>query len=375
MRDIFLSDIHIGVDASTNLYQSSVHGPALKAVLQYIQDPKNEIRNVIILGDWIDLWMYKTTAVPMETIPENREGFLPTARQIFEANPGIFADFAACMKKISGKFYYLNGNHDISVTPDDIYSYFGDQANICCVGNTYEPPNGPKYLYGQHGHLFSMVCKPDPRGYSLPFGYYMTRAAADGKMTAPADPADTIKILTELTQKGYSFAEAMLICIGRQSDPPTSGSYTVAMPTDFSEKIMTSDKLIGMFKNSTPEDDFEFNLTEFENTDYLKGNLQPYAEELIAENLDRKLVILGHTHDEELCPKIKQVFVNKSVDALYSTYVNTGFLCGKPATSPSQKSTISTFIEVFYNGSWKKKLTVCTVDIAGTIDKIRTIDV
>ena len=129
-RDIFISDLHIGIYAETNLDQTSVHEKSLQAILKYIEDegardPADKIRNVVILGDWLDLWMYRTDAKPIDTprnaadaytfIKDRKETLLPTVKQIFDANPNLFASkepgsFISCINNIAGTMYYVNSS-------------------------------------------------------------------------------------------------------------------------------------------------------------------------------------------------------------------------------------------------------------------------
>ncbi|HEY6873681.1 MAG TPA: hypothetical protein VI298_13245 [Geobacteraceae bacterium] len=338
MRDIFLSDLHIGVDAATNLYLSSAHEPELKAVLRYIQDNADQIRNVVILGDWIDLWMYRTTAVPMERLPvkrEDRENFLPTPGQIFEANPSLFrkqsdgsGDFVTCIENITGNFYYVRGNHDITVSDDEINSFLphdiAEDKKITCYPDGYSSGN----VYGEHGNFCSMVCKPCE---SLPFGYFMTRAAADGGVKTPADLGAKLQALVEA---GHSFADAMLICIADQVGRTTPFQFQMPDGT-----IMDASEVIGRFKDTSA-----FNLNVYKRTDGLMAsdNLKSYARDLVNADTSRKIVVLGHTHEEVVVQDFMPVYVNSPCKALRSTYANCGFLCGGENPPPS------TFVEIVH---------------------------
>jgi hypothetical protein len=192
--DVFMSDIHIGIDASTNLYQTSEHQSALKTILKHIQEAGN-IRHVVILGDWVDLWMYTTEAAPNADadLPKDRERLLPTVEQIFRANPGVFTehkdgsgDFISCIKSIRGSLHYVNGNHDITVTSEQINSFLphGFPKPVVHHEHTYVAGK----VYAEHGHFYSMVCRPTGIPFlPLPLGYFITRAGADEEMKQPTD--------------------------------------------------------------------------------------------------------------------------------------------------------------------------------------------
>ena len=370
MRDIFLSDLHIGVDATTNLYQSKVHEPGLKAVLRYIQNGK-DIRDIVILGDWVDLWMYRTTAVPQRELQADREELLPDVAQIFAANSRLFTeqtdgsgDFITCLRNISGKLYYINGNHDLTVTLDQITGFLKEYPELK-EKVSYDPKRySDGDICGEHGHYFSMVCRPYP-GQSLPFGYYMTRGAADG---GTKTPNINLPMLKDAVKRGYSFAESMLTFIVYQNkitrsfDAPFDFPMHFAMP-DLPGRI-SSTEVAGYFPDSA-----DFNLDEFEKTDVLLGidDLGEYARKIVKEGF--KLVILGHTHREEMTQDFRPVFVNKPTkagDALYSTYVNTGFLCSEDTAKPS------TFVEVCHaQGDKPRTVNIYGVPLDGSAPNLR----
>jgi UDP-2,3-diacylglucosamine pyrophosphatase LpxH len=327
MFDIFLSDIHIGINAQTNLYQKSEHEAGLKAILKYVQENGEQIRNVVILGDWLDLWMYKTTAHPdsafsIDSPPDN---ILPTVRQIIEVNPNVFTeqldgsgDFISCIRKISGGFYYTNGNHDLTISNDEINSFLPadlrEQRSINCSDRTYTIDQ----LYGEHGHHFSMVCRPcDNSPY--PFGYYMTRAAADAGVKAPED---VLHQLVEFTVQGDSFAKAMLKVVAEQKNDEDFKytDFRFVMPDS---TTLTAEDVIAMF----PDNESDFNLKEFIKTDLIMGvdNLGLSASDLHSQDPARKIILMGHTHVEQLNQK----------PALDWIYANTGFLCGDGDKTPS----------------------------------------
>lgn len=337
MSDIFISDLHIGINAETNLYQKETHEKALKKVLKFIESNCEKINNVVILGDWIDLWMYKTTAKPqkIKSDESNINEVLPIAQQIFEQNPGIFADdnkdgmgnFVSCFNKIKGKFYYVNGNHDISLTEDEITDYFKDKVNdwdekFEYCGDTYFDNK----VHGEHGHFFSMVCKPiddnqsvtpltDTENEDLPFGYFMTRLAADADVKAPEDMTEK---LTSYTSEGDSFSTSMLKTITDQynsskkdkKDKKDYIHFDFTMPSGFSKNA----KLVAeMFHDI----DGEFDLNTFLNTDGVLGTLglAPQAKDILKNHArDVNVVVMGHTHNATICE---------------GNYVNSGYLCGE----------------------------------------------
>ncbi|MEQ9094357.1 MAG: hypothetical protein RLN63_09635, partial [Miltoncostaeaceae bacterium] len=55
---VVLSDVHIGNGAPTAWYQPAVHDPYLVRALDWAIEIKDSIRELILLGDLVDLWTY-----------------------------------------------------------------------------------------------------------------------------------------------------------------------------------------------------------------------------------------------------------------------------------------------------------------------------
>lgn len=182
--NVFISDIHIGVkDNRTNWYQKEVHQKYLKAILTYIHDRGDQIQDLVILGDWFDLWNH---------IPEEMPSCLD---KIFKDNEEIFnpsndkGDFVSCLDSINGEFRFVNGNHDMSVGVEDLNKHFKplSEKGRRVKGNTdftknitYTSQSGD--VYAEHGHVYSKFCMPYEKVQNiykpLPSGYYITRLVA-----------------------------------------------------------------------------------------------------------------------------------------------------------------------------------------------------
>ena len=61
---VLISDIHIGNNSPTNWFQDTVHPPFLGKVLEYVRENTGTIKELIILGDLVDQWMYTPTEQP-----------------------------------------------------------------------------------------------------------------------------------------------------------------------------------------------------------------------------------------------------------------------------------------------------------------------
>jgi len=359
MKTIFLSDIHIGTDAVTNLYKTDTNQANLKRILSYIQNNGHQIKDVVILGDWVDLWMYPSSIVP------------PTVQQIMDANPSVFTrqtdgsgDFISCMDSIQGNLHYINGNHDITVTSKDINDRFQPASNkgkrvhyVDCSKEGYTSHDG--IIYGEHGHWYSMVCRPY-RGEVVPFGYYMTRAGmqiiADTQKSLP--PIDVLGIQQLISYNGLTFARAMLTLQANQLGFTKIEDLIFTMPDGSTISAdVVADKFPHLFINELG----------FLRTD-VGGSLDEFAKQLLeSENkYNHKIVVFGHTHIKELN--------NYGFENYPLIYANSGFLC---ANEPdSNDISVSTFVEIEDNGKGSHTVSLIKLDYATgafTVDKTITI--
>lgn len=351
IKNIFLSDIHIGPNKPTNWYQKDVHQKYLKAILMYVQNNADKIKDFVILGDWFDLWTYPPTDRP------------PSVFDIFDANKDIFypsddGDFVSCLDSIQGNFYYVNGNHDMSVSCEDINTHFQPLSKkrrmIVCGG----PKNNTIYesggIYGAHGNSYSLTCMPDNTvsSYSpLPLGYYITRTVAllcqqkldkEGKANAAmlsdsGDPAFSfqsaiydLKYIAELLERECSFAQAILFDLIKKTGQKDLEKMIYTMPDG---STINAKQVTDMFSHVKIEIDVWHDKALKVD---IENSLDSEAEQLAK---DYKVVLFGHTHTPEL--DVKKFFP-------ISLYANTGFNCAaKPdmSTSPPKKSP-PTFVEV-----------------------------
>jgi hypothetical protein len=60
---VFLSDIHIGTNRPTICYQRSYYEPYLLAMLDWVIQNANFIRELVIRGEFVDFWTYPCNQV------------------------------------------------------------------------------------------------------------------------------------------------------------------------------------------------------------------------------------------------------------------------------------------------------------------------
>ncbi|MEZ5182810.1 MAG: hypothetical protein R2702_13200 [Acidimicrobiales bacterium] len=167
---VVLSDVHLGTAAPTVWFQPPVHGPALAQLLRWVVDQASHIRELVLLGDVVDLWTYPADAVP------------PTFADVVAANPEVLGPdglVASCLDALDGAVTYVPGNHDLGVTAEEVAMVRSrDGHRLRHVADVpYRPAPG---LLVEHGHHHTMFNAPVDHGpwAPLPLGYFVTRAVA-----------------------------------------------------------------------------------------------------------------------------------------------------------------------------------------------------
>lgn len=166
---VVLSDVHIGNNTSTCWYQSRVHDPYLVAALRWIVENAGSIREVILLGDLVDLWTYPPSVRP------------PSMQEIIDANPAIFGRDGALAEVVRAvpRVSFMLGNHDGTLGEEDIAALRRAVGPITLVDPVYvlTGASGARTVFS-HGHHWTMFNAPDPASPwgSLPIGHFVTRA-------------------------------------------------------------------------------------------------------------------------------------------------------------------------------------------------------
>lgn len=353
MRYIFISDVHIGTNTPENWYQSSAHESYLKAILQYIQTNSNEIQDVVILGDWLELWMY--TPEPQISASLN---------EIINSNPGIFTkqadgDFITCMDSIQGNLCYVHGNHDMTIDFDELNNYIKLQSDtnkqIVCLDRIY----GNNGIYAEHGHYYDLLCQPDNNDSNiykpLPIGYFISRVAAlwceqklqkDNKQNSAEllnqgypDKESIIKTIISTIKDDYgSFAHILMINLANLVGYNNPKDLIFTIPDGTSISAAEIENLFPSVIKSI-DDVVELLLVNINNS------LDDYGKALCNESYNKiknKVVVMGHTHS----PVLKE---HSFLGFDKAIYVNSGFLC--PSIPDMGNGKIMTFVEVEENQS------------------------
>lgn len=362
-KTIFISDIHIGINTSTNWYQKEVHAKALKGCLSYILNHAQEICDVVILGDWFDQWTYSSSAVP------------PAVSQILESNQDLFSrrkdgsgDFVSIMETINGNLRFVNGNHDMLVELKDINSWIshhtdrkvfpgiGEDTAKAPGDNTYYQSDNAK-IYAEHGHLFDIFNKPanfSQNHYApLPVGHFITRTVGDYVLKQLNDTHPNSAYLKDSGDPGYQNVGCDLkVIIKTLKDlvlrgiEPNIAEIVLDLVLSFNETAKL-DYNMQWYRGGCPSSDAIdqfypglFSLKDFyedfQETEVSFKGLDHFAKQIFNKNSQTRVVVMGHTHDYQL------VWSGRQSDPVY---MNSGFYCAS-LPDMNQKTKMLTFVEV-----------------------------
>ncbi len=339
-RTVFVSDLHIGSGAETNWYQRSVHEPLLKSLLRYLQSAESSIDEVVILGDWFDLWNYSPFSSP------------PSIELVMKQNPGLFTrqpdgDFVSLLDKMRIRF--VNGDHDMEVELRDInnelsqHTYqrilpgHGTDCEKSALANTYYM-NGP--VWAEHGHQHDLFNKPalseeNPLA-PLPLGYFVARiychflqkkiasthrrdaACVSGGGNAGFDSfgirlPELVKVLLQQLQKGEKINPAQII-LDMMMQHNRSNLLDFRVTGKGLEEVNTAG-IARFYPDLINTDNFYEALCEAE---VAFDGLSHFAREHFAENPHTKAIIMGHTH----C--VKTLYCGNARNRIFA---NSGYFC------------------------------------------------
>ncbi len=339
-RTVFVGDIHIGSGAETNWYQKSVHEPLLKCLLRYLRDNSRNIEELVILGDWYDLWNYHPFCSP------------PTIGLIMKQNPGLFerqsdGDFISLLDDVNIRF--INGDHDMEVELRDInleLSRRTDRKVLPGHGSDHEKPAVANTYYlndavwAEHGHQHDLFNKPalndDNPMAPLPLGYFVARIychflqkkiASLHRMDAACVSGcgnpnyesygiklpDLIAALMQQSRQGEKFNPARII-LDLMLQHNRNNLIDIKMAGKNLAEVRT-DGIARFYPGLITEDNFYEALCEAE---VAYDGLGHFVRAHFSENPHNRVVVMGHTH----CASLTLLGNGRS-----QAYANPGHFC------------------------------------------------
>lgn len=351
---LFLSDVHIGSNETTNWYQRDVHEGMLAAIFDYALANARNIAEFVILGDLVDQWTYVPDKAP------------PSIEHIAAANPVILGPegkLAELARTMPERVTFIPGNHDMALTADGLSHIVGEPIRSASAP-LYTPAAGKGQVVCTHGHIYSLFNAPDPvadPAHGLPLGHYITRLCAldaqnklgptqtvvdlpqSGDPTGMSLLGDALKGVVESfhssdTSLARAVMDTLLAATFENADVMFKMLDGQAISAGAVMKIY--DKLFETY-GSGPH----YPSSVYGRTPALMALIDTDARSTIAhfaEILSCKypVIVMGHTHaplDDQEDPLFGKEYV----------YVNSGFNCpSKPDIAAKNENGRATFVEV-----------------------------
>ena len=303
---IFISDIHLSDDARycdpipdrRARFSPCEHRERLLNFLdKQILTKKDDVRDLVLLGDVFDTWVCPFDAAP------------PTYASIFESQENKpILDSLRNIANTNVNLYYLNGNHDYDLSETQLQEAIpGIITNVRC----YE--DNDLGLYAEHGHLFTLF----NQGYTnvangLPIGYYITRLAEHlgGYVRGFKDLIGYIDDAIDLAVGRDNIFEAIIEGLAERAN---ADQITLS-----AQETISVDQVKSLYRN------LEYHDQPFKVGKMLanESDLEKFGDQL-SEQHGHKVVVFGHTHVGKI-----------DKDSLFTkerVYVNSGCWCGKEA--------------------------------------------
>lgn len=331
-----LSDVHIGNNAPTVWYQSSVHEPYLVAALDWITQNANLFREVVLLGDFVDMWSYPPSVRP------------PSMSDIISANPKVLGPGGALSRVIQavGSVTFLLGNHDGTLTDADIATLQQAVGPIQRADPVYVLTGGTGARTAfSHGHLWTMFNAPDPttRWAPLPVGHFVTRAFSY-QMANELSAGTTVAQLPNMGYPDGFDIWKFLAALGPTMSPDLAGllldyvvsvsgipeTLPVILPDGTTTTIAEAKTVYAdLFTRWEKQEGSILNAARAALADGSGNYLAWFAQRMaIEESAD--LVVLGHTHTPIGGLTISPI-----------NYYNSGFECASVPDNPPKRFTFT----------------------------------
>jgi len=339
MKTIFVSDIHMGDENSlkrnypcpnTGQYKYGWLGEAsankFAKFLQHGVLYKEEVNELVILGDLFDVWLCPANCDP----PGGTGDILKQFNAIAAApqNKGIIENLKLIAEK--NKLTYVNGNHDMQLTEEIIRSII--PGIKCAKDEIYKIPD--QGIWAEHGHHYAFFAARDDQGsHILPIGYFITRLMAQfyadtGKNEDMPSIAVYIilEVLKEWNSKLKSKFDDFIECCKKWNDAPCNEivgellkavyagfqDYVYGIPyTDVTTTMRFNDGFEKYVKASEVNRLYNDLSARWINRPNHSNMFLAFLTEITGEALkvqamilssekDRRLIIFGHTHFPEL---------------------------------------------------------------------------
>jgi len=278
-KRVFISDIHLGSGKSYDWFQPQ-HEANLLGLFESIVEEKDDIKDLVILGDLFDTWVCPPDKTP------------PSIQDIIAAHPKIFKGLSDCVAALDNVFY-INGNHDMHVSQEDIE---GIRAGGKVMKRIERYHGG--LLYAEHGHRFAMFNARDKLHDrdGLPVGYFISRMIA-GKQgyTHPRALFSYVDDLLEASFTSRTFTSSVVEAIMEWAGHHLDTAFVMPRGRNKLSIREVIEKYATLFERWTQKFGYRYAIQSIRAE---LGSMGWFADRLCKRN-GYQVVIMGHSHVSE----------------------------------------------------------------------------
>ena len=303
-KRIFISDFHMGDNRGMKPYPPHPYSYgwlnkniSVAADFLHEQLQKEDISEVIILGDLFDQWV-----IPLDMDPLT--GFDNICNN--PANKSIVDNLKALAASPRIKLTYVPGNHDMSISPESLTiekKFMQDNfpgINYICEDGKPAGVYRAGMLAAEHGDMYCLFNSPDtwtvPDSF-LPLGYFITRLTAY-KVAQTNKHENYLDILWNFIKEFKTkprFIEDFVLAVAADSGLKPDSLIDMKEIGAFPEEISVSD-ISAKFKNLIIN--WDKNHKNFHAIDAMisEAVLSLPARKIYFSKNAANIVIFGHTH-------------------------------------------------------------------------------
>ncbi len=211
-KRIFISDIHMGDEESISPLEANglypycwFYGERPQMLADFLQlmlkDPG--VKDIVILGDLFDEWVYPTQLDPAPPLPDTQFHRIAKAKQ----NIPVIESLKAVAANPDVNLVYVPGNHDMLLTKDILTDIIpGIDYRGTALGKGAYIEDG---IAAEHGSYYCLFNAPDSYSHpdhNLPLGFFVSRAVTENVAKTGAQP-NYLEILAQFIPRFHGFSD------------------------------------------------------------------------------------------------------------------------------------------------------------------------
>lgn len=291
-KRLFLSDVHIGagregVDRSTYPHDwywlSDDEQQSFVAFVNHLhRERRGELREVVILGDLFDTWLYPHDADP------------PRVTDLLDATCN--RDVVAALRQLSEapdmRVLFVPGNHDMHATREVMAAVF---PRIIYCPNQFIAGR----LVAEHGHRYTL-CNASPSFtrniMGLPFAYFLARIESTRRARTGYAGRSYLSYLDDALEVGgrQTLSQCVLEAALEEAELDEDITFSLRKRDGTVSRTVTAAEVKETYKDLY--DDWSETIVSRPRAVFAElGFLKPVADRLCRHG-KRKVCVLGHSH-------------------------------------------------------------------------------